>query len=561
MDEGERVWEQRGRRPFGRFPRGPKFLPAVIACLVIVIAAVSIPIFTSSSGRPPSASPSTSPSTIASTTPTPTPSVETTQGPPIGVVVYAIAHGFQVDSVDAGGVRSPCFEGSSDLTIEQIVAGRVLFTDGDLFGSTLRCEKPSLLIARRFLSNTKIGRDDHIGCVSLSPDGKRIAFDFQPAKSGEGQAWVANADGSHPRRRGGQANCVNPIEWVDNSHYLGQEYSDVIPYAVDVSTGAVSFLRHGEAWLGALSPDGGTALYPVWTAGNFDAALLLDRRTGLTRRLDAGKDVSFGDIPSWTSSMWNPSGTRFVLQDQKSDYVVYSNRGTLVTSFTSPIAVKDGANFGWFDDTRVWVSGGRLVKIVDVHTGQTTINVDLANANETLGNPTLYVASENPGILQRERSLQRDPDPEITIARGIFARTAPGWRVLACRRCRSGPYVFGVQLMEASTQPNPCGPGQGFQFGWTPDSVSRVRSRLMHSWGADRPGHSDPNSSQFVVVEQKNLQLGNRQFVLLEASFYECADWVAIGRVGSRTIVIDLPIDGLSLPANKVVLDTLRFTG
>ena len=561
MDEGERVWEQRAGAFFGRFPKGPKLLSAAIACVVIVAAAVSVPIFTSAPGRPPAAALSPSASPIRSTTSSPTSSVEVSQGAPIGIVVYPIAHGFQAESIDARGVRRPCFEGSSNLSIQEVRAGGVLFTDNDLYATTLQCSKPTRLVSRQMLSSNKITRDDRIDCVSLSPDGKRIAFDFEPAKSSEGQPWVANSDGKNLRRRGGQTYCVNPIGWIDNAHYLAQEYSDVIPYGVDVSTGAVSFLRHGEAWLGALSPDGGMAVYPRWTNGDFDGAFLLDRRTGSTTKLSAGSGVFPADTSSWTASMWNPSGTRFVLQDQRSDYVVYSNRGRLLAPFTSPIAVRDNANFGWFDETHVWISGGRLVKIVDVQTGLTTIEIDLANASDALGDPMIYVEAENPGIRLREPSLQSEPDPEIKVATGIFSRTAPGWRVLPCRQCRSGPYVFGVQLSEPSTPPDPCGPGNGFLFGWTPDSVSRVRSRLLHAWGADRPGHSDPNSSEFVAVEQKTVQVGSRQFVLLEASFYECADWVAFARVGSRTIVIEVPVDGLSSPANKVVLDTLRFTG
>src|SRR5205814_83949 len=148
----ERVWEQRaggffGRFLFGRFPKGPKLLPAAIACVVIVVAAVSVPIFTSAPGRPPAAGLSPSASPIRSTTSSPTSSVEVSQGAPIGIVVYPIAHGFQAESIDARGVRRPCFEGSSNLSIQEVRAGGVLFTDNDLYATTLQCSKATRLVS------------------------------------------------------------------------------------------------------------------------------------------------------------------------------------------------------------------------------------------------------------------------------------------------------------------------------------------------------------------------------------------------------------------------------
>ncbi len=555
MNGEEHVWENGTRGPLGRFPRGPKLLRAVLVCFVIAIAAVSIPLLTTS--KKPAAAPSGSSTPTASTaaaTPSSSRSQEP-QGPPIGVLVYPTTSGYQADSIDNVGVRRPCFRGSKNLAIQQVIGGRVYFTDGELFATSLNCEAPIRLVSRRQLAGKRFKSGSQISCLSLSPDRKRMVFDFELDPSDLAQVWVARSDGSLLRRRSGTSACANPIGWVDNTHYLIQPSSDIQAYALDTATGSVSFLRNAEMWNGGLSPDGTMAVYSTATGGNVDGIFLLDRHTGSKRKLSLGADTSPEAI---TFFRWSPSSTRFMLDVAGGDPLLFSRTGKRITGASPPVSGPDSSDPGWFDDKHAWIAVGSRIVVYDVVSGAFTFDVTLDNVDTATG-VSLYMAADHPGILMREPTLQTGPDPELQIAPGIYARTAPGWRVLGCPGCASGPYRLSVQLAQSSTRGSPCFPGDGFLFGWTGDSVSLVRSRLMHAWGADRPGHSDPTSSNYVAVVQKTLTVGGQQFILLEGSFYECADWVAFGRVGARTLLIDVPFSGLDIPANKVVIDTLRF--
>lgn len=242
---------------------------------------------------------------------------------PVGIVVYSTESGGRIASPDRQGKAATCQDGSDDIAVLDLAGRTIFFSDRGAFYSVSldRCAgKPHLLTTFRQLAGHRASQGEGFACGSRSPDGTRLVASLYRNDVGGG-AWVGSVDGSHWRLTKGPSACA----WIDRSHLLSQnvENYNFDRLAIDVSTGAESFLSNPDAWTGSRSPDGKLLLFASGPAAK-PATYIFDRSTGSSRRISA-QDFFSGD--QTRDSPWDSSSSRLLISDNSGTFI-YATSGS-----------------------------------------------------------------------------------------------------------------------------------------------------------------------------------------------------------------------------------------
>jgi hypothetical protein len=491
----------------------------------------------------------------------------------LGAVAYPNAHGmYTLATVDVTGEARFCSATKSAITVGDVTAGTILYSDGDLHEQPTSCGAARTIVTLEQLVNRRPNEREGIALARMGPDGTTVAADVTHCTDGKTpdeceaptELWAGSRDGSgwHKVSDDGGGRW----DWIDDNHIVVAGSLDD-PYALDVRSGRTLLLENPALWDGWRSRDGSHAVYEVQDESG--------RRT-IVQDLESGKKTTVKyelEGAHDAINVWSPDGTRLVhtATDEDGDATaveVFDTSGRVVERHAMPEAARDPAAgpvyAGWASANRLWFAWSGHVTFIGLGPGGAAHEVVLPSphlSEEESWTPRLVTTAERQATRHSEPSLYaeadvpRHADPRLHLSFGLPL----GWRVYDCKRCVHEAYVPLRVVNTTHVRDGNIG-GTGFELtmATTTDAAPAAERRIIHFWGADTDQRTKPEENR-VSITKSYTTIGGIRFRVLVVGFWEDGLIYYIGSANGRTYIFEPDFKERNDPVLRLVLDSIRF--
>jgi hypothetical protein len=169
----------------------------------------------------------------------------------------------------------------------------------------------------------------------------------------------------------------------------------------------------------------------------------------------------------------------------------------------------------------------------------------------------LFTEHNRPGAI--EDPSQYATAADVTVTRipslGLSLGTPVGWRVVRCA-CKRGVHRRPAFTFSGAPRPDEYSELDGWMtFSATSETVNHLVARLSKGYGVAQEVTADGGA----VLYRSTVKIGGVSFHALYFGFWEGAQDLYVGRVGRRTIVIEIEPGYVDDPTLRSILDSIRF--